>query len=166
MRQFLDHETTYRHLLINLEIPPSVFTCVGCLEMDGQFRCLDCYGPHWWCKSCLINSHTLHPFHRPQQWKDGSFENVKFSDLGYVFQLGHLNTGGYCPDEGSLFGDRRLTIIHVNGVFDLCVRFCRCQGSILEHEQLFRHRLFSSTFERPETAFTLDVLDHYGIDSI
>jgi CxC2 like cysteine cluster associated with KDZ transposases len=59
-----------------------------------------------------------------------------------------------------------MTVIHVNGVFDLCVRFCRCQGAMSEHEQLFRHRLFPSTFDRPQTAFTLDVLDYYAIDAM
>jgi len=59
-----------------------------------------------------------------------------------------------------------MTMIHINGVFEICVRFCRCRGACSEHEQLFRHRLFPSTFNRPETAFTLDVLDYYGIDSM
>ena len=59
-----------------------------------------------------------------------------------------------------------MTLIHVNGVFEHCVRFCRCQGAISEHEQLFSHRLFSCTFDRPETAFTLDVLDGYEIEAL
>ena len=59
-----------------------------------------------------------------------------------------------------------MTVIHLNGIFQLCVRFCRCQGASPEHEQLFRHRLFPSTFDRPETAFTLEVLDYYGIDAM
>jgi hypothetical protein len=59
-----------------------------------------------------------------------------------------------------------MTVIHVNGVFELNVRFCRCQGAIPEHKQLLCHRLFSSSFDRPETAFTLDVLDYYGIDAM
>jgi hypothetical protein len=59
-----------------------------------------------------------------------------------------------------------MTLIHVNGIFEHCVRFCRCQGAIPEHEQLFSYRLFSSTFDRPETAFTLDVLDYFGIDAM
>jgi hypothetical protein len=65
-----------------------------------------------------------------------------------------------------MFGDREMTLIHVNGVFQHCVRFCRCQGAIPEHEQLFTHRLFSSSFDRPVTAFTLDVLEYYGIDAM
>jgi CxC2 like cysteine cluster associated with KDZ transposases len=86
--------------------------------------------------------------------------------LGFVFTLGHSSSGRSCPDDGNLFGDRRMVLIHVNGVFEHCVRFCHCQGADSDHMQLFSHRLFSSTFERPETAFTLDVLEYYGIDAM
>jgi len=152
--------------LLNLEMPPTDLACSSCGRIEAGFRCLDCYGSHWWCQSCLIERHAQHPFHRPQQWKDGSFENVSLCDLGYVFALGHSSSGRSCPDGDDLFGDRRVTVIHVNGVFEHCVRFCRCPGATSEHEQLFCHRLFPSTFDRPETAFTLDVLDYYGIDAM
>ena len=136
--------------------------------MEACFRCQDCYGPHWWCQACLIKNHRLHPFHRPQQWKEGSFKNISLSDLGYVFILGHSGTGLPCSDEDNFLGDRLMTLIHVNGIFERCVRFCRChfQGAVPEHEQLLSHRLFSSTFDRPETAFTLDLLDYFRIDSM
>ena len=154
-----------KHLL-NLELPPTNLSCTMCGDSEARFRCQDCYGPHWWCQACLINGHSLHPFHHPQQWREGSFENVSLSDLGYVFDLGHSGSDLRCADDGNLFRDRRMTLIHVNGIFEHCVRFCRCQGAIPEHEQLFCHRLFSSSFDRPETAFTLDVLDYYRIDSM
>jgi hypothetical protein len=86
--------------------------------------------------------------------------------LGYVFNLGHSKSGLPCPEDDDVFGDRRMTLIHTNGVFEHCVRFCRCQDAISEHEQLFCQRLFSSSFERPETAFSLDVLDYFGIDAM
>ena len=153
-------------LILNLEMPPSDITCGTCGEVEGQFCCSDCYRPHWWCETCLLKSHIPHPFHCPQQWRNGSFERVELSDLGYIFALGHLTSGSCCPDDENFFGDRRMTLVHVNGVFQICVRFCRCQGASSEHEQLFCHQLFSSTFNRPETAFTLDVLDHYRIDAM
>ena len=59
-----------------------------------------------------------------------------------------------------------MTVIHVNGVFEHCIRFCHCSGASPEQEQLFCHWLFPSTFDRPETAFTLDVLDYYRIDAM
>ena len=166
LEQFLGLESLYLKHLLNLELPPTNTTCTTCGDLEARFRCLDCYGSHWWCQACLIQSHHLHPFHCPQRWKEGSFENVSLCDLGYIFFLGHSGSGLQCPDNDNLFGDRGMTLIHVNGIFEHCVRFCRCQGAIAEHEQLFSHRLFSSTFDRPETAFTLDVLDYFGIDSM
>jgi CxC2 like cysteine cluster associated with KDZ transposases len=151
---------------LNLELPPTNRTCTACGEVEAEFRCLDCYGPHWWCKACLIKGHSPHPFHRPQQWKEGSFENISLRELGYVFVLGHSSSGLLCPEDNNLLGDRPMTLIHVNGIFKHCVRFCRCWGAIPDHEQLFGHRLFSSSFDRPETAFTLDVLDYYGVDAM
>jgi CxC2 like cysteine cluster associated with KDZ transposases len=150
-----------------MEVKPGNLSCVDCGSEDASYRCLNCYGQHWWCKACLIKSHLRNPFHRPQCWKDGSFENVHLSDLGYVLVLGHSSSeGDHCPKEDDLFGDRRMNIIHVNGVFDLCVRFCRCPGAEPDHLQLFTHGLFPSTFDRPETAFTLELLDYYSIDSM
>ena len=35
-----------------------------------------------------------------------------------------------------------------------------------EHEQLFSHRLFPSTFNRPETVFTMDLLEYYAINAM
>jgi len=86
--------------------------------------------------------------------------------MGYIFILGHSSSGGCCPEMNNVWGDRPMVLIHVNGVFKHCVRFCRCQGAISEHEQLFNNHLFPSTFDRPETAFTLDVLEYYSIDSM
>lgn len=166
LRQFLDHQTSYLTHLLNQEIPPSNLTCHACHRDEGQYRCLDCYGPHWWCRPCLLTSHRHHPFHRPQRFNDGSFEKVSLSDLGYVFVLGHSSSGDCCEDDDNFFADRRMTLIHINGIFDHSIRFCKCSGALSEHEQLFIHRLFPSTFDRPETAFSLDVLDYYGIDAM
>jgi hypothetical protein len=166
LQQFLGYEASYTNHLLNFEIPPKNLNCIACGQESAQYRCLDCYGPHWWCQRCILEAHVHHPFHRPQHWKDGSFEKVSLCDIGYVFLLGHSSLEGQCPKDNDIFGDRRMTIVHVNGVFDHCVRFCKCQGASSEHEQLFTQRLFPSTFDRPETAFTMDVLDYYGIDSM
>jgi hypothetical protein len=165
LRQFLDHEALYSKHLLNQEMPPTDPTCHSCAVDVGHYRCMDCYGPHWWCRTCLNKLHRHHPFHRPQQFKDGSFENISLSDLGYVFVLGHSSSLSRCPEDDNFLADRRMVLVHVNGVFEHSIRFCKCQGALSEHEQLFVHRLFPSTFNRPETAFTLDVLDYYGIDA-
>ena len=50
-----------------------------------------------------------------------------------------------------------MTLVHVNGVFEHYVKFCKCSDASSEHEQLFIYRLFPSTF---------DALEYFGIDSM
>ena len=166
LQQFLCHEKSYLTHLLNQENPPTDVTCRSCHQESGQYRCLDCYGQCWWCKPCLLKYHSHLPFHRPQQFKDGSFESLSLSDLGYVIVLPCSSSLGSCSEDDGLFGDRRMTLVHVNGVFEHCIRFCKCLNGSSEHEQLFSYRLFPSTFDRPKTAFTLDVLDYFGVDAM
>jgi hypothetical protein len=166
IRQFLDHEKSYLAHLLDQESPPDNLTCSSCRQVAGQYRCMDCYGKHWWCRPCLLKSHSHNPFHRPQQLKDGSFEKVSLSDLGYVFVLGCSSPQRSCSEEDGFSGDRLITLVHVNGVFEHCIRFCKCLDASSEHQQLFSHRLFPSSFDRPKTAFTLEVLDHFSIDAM
>ena len=165
LRQFLDHEKTYLNHLIGQEIPLSNGICVTCGDPTADFRCSDCFGPKWWCQSCLLKSHTWQPFRRPQHWKDGSFEKVSLYDLGGVLNLSH-SLGGCGSQDGNSFGDRTMTVIHFNWVFMISIRFCCCLGAAPDHEQLFRNSLFPSTFDRPETAFTFQLLDYYAIDAM
>lgn len=166
LRQFLKHEKSYLKCLMGDEIPPSNSICVTCGDSAADFRCSDCFGPHWWCRGCLLKSHIWQPFHRPQRWKDGSFEKVSLYDLGAVLNLGQSCLGGCCSEDGNPFGDRTMTVIHLNGVFTISIRFCRCQGAAPDHEQLFSNSLFASTFDRPETAFTFQLLDYFAIDNM
>ena len=67
--------------------------------------------------------------------------------LGYVLVLGHSSSVISCSEDVDLFGDRQMTLVHVNGVFEHYVKFCKCSNASSEHEQLFIHRLFPSTFD-------------------
>ena len=136
-------------------MPPNDLSCTTCSSLKAKFQCSNCYGHCWWCQGCIIQSHTQHPFHQPQQWKDGSFENISLCDLGYIFWLEHSSPEGNCPEDDDLFGDRQMTIIHVNGIFQHCISFFKCPGAKSEHIQLFDRWLFSSSFNHPQTTFTL-----------
>lgn len=39
-----------------------------------------------------------------------------------MFRLRHSIFGADCSEDDSIFGDRQMMIIHVNGVFEHCVR--------------------------------------------
>ena len=78
----------------------------------------------------------------------------------------HKKLSALSPEDDNLFRDCHIMVIHVNGVFKHCIRFCHCLSATSEHEQLFCHQLFPSTFDCSKTALTLDVLDYYGIDAM
>ena len=122
--EFLDHEASYLAHLLNQEVPPTNLTCSGCHIEAAQYHCLDCYGHHFWCCPCLIKSHAHHPFHCPQQLKDRSFKYVPLLDVGYVLVLSHSSSVISCSEDSNLFGDRQMTLVHVNGVFEHYVKFC------------------------------------------
>jgi hypothetical protein len=56
----------------------------------------------------------------------GKMDHMKMlpCNLGYVFILGYSSSGHSCPEDGNLFGNCRIMVIYLNGVFELCVKFC------------------------------------------
>jgi len=59
---------------------------------------------------------------------------------------------------------RQFTIIDINGWHTLQVAFCNCGASNVTYEhyrQLLRMRWYPTSFDRPKTAFTFDLLDTY-----
>ena len=99
--------------------------------------------------------HILLMLHCPQQLKDGSSEYIPLSDLGYILVLGHSSTVIFCSEDSDLFGDRWMTLVHANGVFEHYVKFCKCNNASSEHKQLFIHRLFPSTSTNPKLLLLL-----------
>jgi hypothetical protein len=62
--------------------------------------------------------------------------------------------------------DRTLILVDRTGVHRHHVRWCHCESSVGQEWQLFNMGLFPSTFKKPQTAFTFDVLDYFHIDSM
>ena len=59
-----------------------------------------------------------------------------------------------------------MTILHVNGVHRVRVKFCGCSTVVqdrLEYNQLLDAHLFPSSFKNPRTAFTFATLDCLSI---
>ena len=66
----------------------------------------------------------------------------------------------------ALPGTHRIVVVTSTGIFRRRIRWCRCPGTADAHIQLLRMNLFSASIERPSTAFTFDVLDHFHIDAM
>ena len=156
LRQFISHKKAYLSHLLNLEMPPTDLACSSCGCIEAEFHCLDCYGSHWWCQSCLILCHAQHPFLCPNSGK---------KDLLKLFHCATWAMFSYLVDN--LFGDCHMMVIHVQMVYSSIV-----SGSVAalvwlqSMSSFFCHWLFPSTFDQPETVFTLDILDYYGVDAM
>lgn len=61
---------------------------------------------------------------------------------------------------------RVVDIVHTTGIFRNYVKWCACQGAAEKDVQLFQTQLFPASHQRPETAFTFDVLNYFYIDSM
>ena len=59
-----------------------------------------------------------------------------------------------------------LTLVHKGGIVSQPVRWCNCQGGLEHHLQLLHLGLYPATQKQPKTAFTLDVLNYFHIDSM
>jgi hypothetical protein len=155
-------------MALELEAPPSNFNCESCKQFDFEYRCQDCFPQAFTCGNCCLKSHRSLPFHKIEKWNGKCFVSAELRSLGLVLHLGHQ--GNPCPvsaSEGDFEQSRSaLRVIHQSGVHFHQVQYCECKEAPSRAIQLFRHRLFPATFERPETAFTFAVLDYFHIDAM
>jgi hypothetical protein len=92
-------------------------------------------------------------------WQDGFFQRTSLQELGLIFYLGHQHTA--CPLAKS---SQQILVIDMNGIHHLSVQFCACEdapGWVDHYRQLLRMRWYPATFDRPQTAFTFDLLNTY-----
>ncbi len=162
--------------------------CSDCGEHPGAIQCLDCFGQQLLCKDCMVNGHQHLPFHRIEAWNGRCFLPSSLVDQGFVLHVGHR--GEPCPnahkdaewvdmdqgddsamDETVNMGPNAdqqtfLLIVDTTGIYHHHVAWCKCSAKPDYAMILFRHHLFPSSFVRPETAFTFNVLDDFYMESM
>ncbi len=127
----------------------------------SQYRCRSCHLRPPSCPQCIKTTHHHLPFHRIEKWNGHYFEKTSLCNLGFVFSLGH--SGEPCPNQLEI-AFRKVIVVDVNSYHDIDLRFCFCWDHELdEAKQLFGHQLFPATVVRPETVFTMEVLDSFDI---
>jgi len=92
-------------------------------------------------------------------WKDGFYQRTSLRELGFCFYISHKHTT--CPSAGL---PKTILVIHVNGAHYVDVQFCACSvspGWVENYRQLLRICWYPASFNRPQTAFTFDLLDTY-----
>jgi hypothetical protein len=125
-----------------------------------------------------------------EQWTGTHYEKTSLRSFGQVIHLGHQ--GQPCPNnfeyqngwEDSLnhtdddqirsedivdgSGSSEMTLIHVNGVHTTAIAWCMCNpyDPALRYTQLLARGLFPASFQRPQTAFTFELLDLCWIDNL
>ncbi len=115
----------------------------------------------------MVATHCYCPFHLLERWNGECFERTTLADLGLVIHLGH--SGEPCP---AISHDKRdkntstITVIHLTGIQDVKVEYCQCMEApsyCMQPRplQLLSVRLWPSTYERIQGAFTLDVLEFF-----
>ena len=116
-------------------------------------------------KSCIISAHVKAPLHHIGKWSGTHFNCTSLFALGASLCLGH--SGDKCrhrlPGPG-----RGTVVVHTNGIHQVCIEYCRCElpSKYSDTLQLAQSRLFPATMERPETAFTFDILNDFHLHSL
>jgi hypothetical protein len=59
-----------------------------------------------------------------------------------------------------------MVIVDRSGVHHIGVRFCDCNGAESKDVQLLRMGLYPSSFDKPQTSFTFQVLDDFLMDNL
>ncbi|KAI6106029.1 hypothetical protein EV401DRAFT_1797429, partial [Pisolithus croceorrhizus] len=99
---------------------------------------------------CIAVHSTTSEHMQPVGMDEGEWEDIDYIPL-------HLH-----PPVGSKY----LTVINVTGVHFVLVQACQCVNAESYHMQLFRAKLYPSTFERLSMAFTFLVLDDFLRDNV
>ncbi|EMD33434.1 hypothetical protein CERSUDRAFT_57023, partial [Gelatoporia subvermispora B] len=141
--------------------------CERCENVAEQvYRCVDCFLGPMCCQTCLVSQHRHNSLHGVQVWDRGFWHKESLANLGLTLNLGH--DGRKCPvafDE-----PRRLTVVHSHGIHELRMRFCACLDDELEGTpdslQLIANGMWPGTWDKPLTAFTIDVMKEFHLLSL
>ncbi|KAG8776240.1 hypothetical protein FRC12_001015 [Ceratobasidium sp. 428] len=149
------HCDSYVQTMYDREEPPTTRLCNLCqASSDRLYRCNLCLGQCKMCKSCLISSHRFQPTHRPEVWDGGCWKEAPLHELELVLNLGH--NGAAC---GLSKSSKALLVGDIHGFTKIHVRYCKHPDAQPLALQLISAGLFPCSDNRPETAFTLKLLD-------
>ncbi|PPQ75117.1 hypothetical protein CVT26_008295 [Gymnopilus dilepis] len=145
--------------LFNKEHHAGIGALCECGSKEAVYRCRSCTQNYLRCRPCILKDHHLSSWHHLEEWLGTHFGRTSLSSLGYRHRLGHY--GKRCPNRSEMSPARKMVIVHTNGFHEVFVEFCACNKSLNQPYQLIDADLFPATLERPETAFTLEILDAF-----
>lgn len=152
--------------------------CPDCTKREGTFKCIDCSSAILKCAECTKASHAYLVLHRiqvrtiyltlgastnktvAQQWNGLYFCNKTLQGIGLEVQAGH-DHGEECPAPVSRSID--FEVLDVSGQHTVSIAFCGCPGARHIRVQLLRMRWFPASTERPNSAFTFNLLNTFQL---
>ncbi|KAG1930605.1 uncharacterized protein LOC120488660 isoform X1 [Pimephales promelas] len=124
---------------------PIATQCVVCLA-HADYRCIECSTTAVFCESCLKRTHR-NSLHLSDKWNNVYYEP---SSLGLFLYLpeGHSTHAVYTKDMKVIVSTGRLCTVTVN--------MCACEP---ETCTLLRYGLWPATADKPQTAFSITLLE-------
>ncbi|XP_047671797.1 uncharacterized protein LOC113660582 isoform X4 [Tachysurus fulvidraco] len=125
---------------------PFTTQCVVCLEKHADYRCIECSTTAVFCEACLKRTHR-NSLHLPDKWNNAYYEP---SSLGLFLYLpeGHNTHTVYTKDMKVIVSTGRLCTV--------TVKMCACEP---ETCTLLRYGLWPATADKPQTAFSISLLE-------
>ncbi|KAF7977149.1 hypothetical protein HWV62_4563 [Athelia sp. TMB] len=130
-------------------------------ETEGNIRCIDCHGGQMLCQACVVLTHQHSPLHRIEKWNNNYFENTSLKKMGLTIQLGHP-IGTSCTNPRPAPGDT-FVILDITAIHDVALAFCACSTARSDTVQLLRAGFYPATTQAPETAATINALEHFQL---
>ncbi|KAJ6591797.1 hypothetical protein DFH09DRAFT_1306514 [Mycena vulgaris] len=131
---------------------------VGCLALQAEYRCEDCFGGWLFCRACIVERHRDEPLHIVQIWKDDFFQPCSLLSLNpsLRFRLGHPP-----GDECDFRDPHKFVVLDNNAIHEIKVDFCGCIGAPPLRNQLINIGWYPATVKEPETVTTLSLLRRF-----
>ncbi|EPS99172.1 hypothetical protein FOMPIDRAFT_1091383, partial [Fomitopsis schrenkii] len=147
--------------ILAAEAPPDKHLQCACGRAATTTRCHECVQGWFQCPDCLVQLHRLLPFHWVEVSNGRCLEKRDLSELGLILYLGHQGL----PCTALRMADRpiKYTLTHTNSVHHVYVQECCCQAKHNTVSQLLHMGLFPATLERPESAFTFELLRQWDL---
>ncbi|XP_049331675.1 uncharacterized protein LOC111195712 isoform X3 [Astyanax mexicanus] len=124
---------------------PITGLCIVCQD-HGDYRCLDCGPTTVFCEACLKKSHR-NLLHLPDKWNKAYYEPLS-SGLQLILPEGHENHNVYKREMRVVVNSGRLC--------NICVNLCNCEPEVCT---LVRYGLWPASAEKPQTAFSISLLE-------
>lgn len=143
--------------------------CAQCKKVtEVWYRCRDCVLPPTVCQQCLLDAHAHNPFHSVEDWHPSRrfWDRKLLTSLDVIIKLGHGREG--C--DKVTVDPRNMQIVSEAGVHGIKVQFCECKDAetqlkVPDATQLLRAGFWPASWDTPQTAFTIRVLESFTMAS-